>query len=171
MKLIYEIFRDQGLNLEGRTLERESAKAIIWRGGKLLLVYSSSRGAYKFPGGGVQLGETYEETLAREIREECGARLDQILGEFGMVIEYKRPFEPEYEVIKMISRYYLCRVGDGLGQLCLDDYEQELGYCPQWVDINDAIQANHRLSNLPGADIPGWVVREMYILEKVKQLV
>ena len=70
MKLIFEISRDQGLNLEGRTLERESAKGIILRAHKLLLVYSSFGGGYKFPGGGVRPGETDEETLAREIREE-----------------------------------------------------------------------------------------------------
>jgi 8-oxo-dGTP pyrophosphatase MutT (NUDIX family) len=169
MELIYEIFRDQGLDLEGRTLERESAKGIILRGHKLLLVYSSFGGGYKFPGGGVRPGETDEETLAREIQEECGARLDQILGEFGMVIEYKRPFETEYEVFKMISRYYICRVDNGSGQLCLDDYEQELGYQPRWVDIKDAVQANRRLSNSAGANVPDWIAREAYVLELLKQ--
>jgi len=171
MKKLIEIHRDKGLNLTGRTLERESAKAIIWRGGKLLLVNSSIRDGYKFPGGGVKPGESFEETLTREILEECGARLLHILGEFGIVIENKLPFEPEYEVFKMTSRYYLCQVGDGLGEQCLDDYEQELGYRPQWVDIEYAIQTNRWLSSQTEANVPGWLVRETYILELVRQQV
>jgi 8-oxo-dGTP diphosphatase len=169
MEILTEIYRDQGLNLAGRTLERASAKAIIQKGGKLLLIHSLHIGGYKFPGGGVDGDETDEQTLAREIREECGTELLRIDREFGQVVEYKRPFEPEYDVFKMISRYYLCQVEDGLGELRLDDYEQELGYCPQWVNIDIAIQANHRLSTRAGAVIPGWIVRESYVLEQVKQ--
>jgi 8-oxo-dGTP diphosphatase len=167
MKLLKEIYRNDNLNLGGRTLVRESARAIILRGHELLLVYASLEGGYKFPGGGVEPGETHDETLAREIQEECGARLSQILREYGMVIEYKLPFEPEFDVFKMISRYYVCQVTECLVEPRLDDYERQLGYCPQWVPVQDAIHANHRLSSLAGGDVPGWIVRETYILNLI----
>jgi ADP-ribose pyrophosphatase YjhB (NUDIX family) len=169
MKLLKEIFRDQGLNLAGRTLVRESAKAIINQGRQLLMVFSTHEGGYKFPGGRVEAGETYEQTLAREIAEECGADMVKVTGEFGMVTEYKVPFELGYDVFKMVSRYYLCQIQDGSGELHLDDYEEELGYRPQWVDLDDAIQVNSQLSSLTGKVIPGWVVREAYVLELVKR--
>jgi 8-oxo-dGTP diphosphatase len=168
MLLLKEIYRDEDLNLRGRTLVRESTKAIILRGNELLLVNASVEGGYKFPGGGVKPGESYDETLARELQEECGACLIQILEEFGMVIEYKLPFEPDYEVFKMISRYYLCQVAEDLMEPRLDDYEQGLGYCPKWVDIGEAIRANRRLSNLLDETAPGWIVRETYVLNLVK---
>lgn len=49
---------------------REAVRGIIKHENKLLMVYSSKDGDYKFPGGGVDVGETHEEALVREIREE-----------------------------------------------------------------------------------------------------
>jgi 8-oxo-dGTP pyrophosphatase MutT (NUDIX family) len=170
MKLLKEIFRDPGLNLSGRTLERRSAKAIIRQGRRLLMIYSASGGGYKFPGGGVEAGETDEETLAREIREECGVHLMRVEGEFGQVAEYKRPFEADCEVFKLISRYYLCQVQAGEGELRLEAYEQELGYRPRWVEVEQAIQTNRGLLASGSADVPGWVGRETYVLEQVNLL-
>lgn len=73
------------------------------------MVYSSKDGDYKFPGGGVDSGETYEEALIREIREECGAKVTNICFEFGKMVEYDVPIEKEYDVFKMIS-YTVCRL-------------------------------------------------------------
>lgn len=169
MKLLKEIFHDQGLNLEGRNLAREAVKGIIRQGSKLLMIHCANGGGYKFPGGGVDAGEADEQTLAREIREECGARLLQVDGEFGQVVEYKRPFELEQDVFKMISRYYLCQVEDGVGELRMDTYEQELGFRPVWVDIDDALGTNRKLLRSRHADVPTWINRETFILEQVGQ--
>lgn len=170
MKVIHEIFRDPGLSLSGRTLERASAKAIVRDGRKLLLIHSPGWGGYKFPGGGVEGAESDAQTLARELREECGARLLRIDGVLGAVVEYKRPFEPEYEVFKMTSRYYYCRLSAGSDELELDDYEQALGFRPVWVDVDTALQAN--LARLRSADRPGldWTQREAFILGELKRL-
>ena len=73
MKLLKKIVRTQGINFEGETIYREAVRGIILNGKKLLMIYSSKDGDYKFPGGGVELGETYEETLVREVKEESGA--------------------------------------------------------------------------------------------------
>lgn len=170
MKVIKEIYRDPGLNLDGRRLERISVKAIVQDGRRLLLIYSPQRDNYKFPGGGVDGAETDEQTLARELQEECGACLVRIDGEFGAVVEYKRPFESEYEVFKMISRYYCCQVATEMGEPDLDDYERELGYRPVWVEIDTALQAN--LMRLEPAETSqlDWTQREAFVLSELKRI-
>jgi len=169
LRLLKEIYRKDNLNLSGRTIYREAVRGIIRKGSKLLMVYSSKDGDYKFPGGGVDEGETYEEALVREIREECGAIVTSICSEFGMVIEYAKPKEPEYDVFKMASRYYICGVDPVLRDQILDDYEEKLGFKPVWIDIDSAIEANKKLIESERHDIPGWTRRELFVLELLKK--
>ncbi len=52
------------------------AAAVVWRGEEILLTQRPPGGAlglqWEFPGGKIEAGETPEEALAREIREELG---------------------------------------------------------------------------------------------------
>ncbi len=50
---------------------RTAIRGIILKDDQILLIRTSS-GDLKFPGGGIQGNETYEEALRREIREETG---------------------------------------------------------------------------------------------------
>jgi 8-oxo-dGTP pyrophosphatase MutT (NUDIX family) len=58
---------------------RRGVVAVVVRDHRLLLVRRSQTvvapGAYCFPGGAVETGESEPEALAREIREELGARV------------------------------------------------------------------------------------------------
>jgi len=110
MRLLKKIFHNQTLNLAGRTISREAVRGIIVNGETLLMIYSRLNGNYKFPGGGIEAGENYESALIREIREESGANVIAVMGPFGKVIEYDLPLEPEYDVFRMTSSYYLCKV-------------------------------------------------------------
>ena len=57
----------------------EVAAALIFRPGKLLITQRHAKahlgGLWEFPGGKREPGETYEECLAREIREELGVEI------------------------------------------------------------------------------------------------
>ena len=55
-----------------RVVRREAAKAVVERDGLLLLLLTPRTGDHKLPGGGVHPGETHEQTLQRELREETG---------------------------------------------------------------------------------------------------
>jgi 8-oxo-dGTP pyrophosphatase MutT (NUDIX family) len=169
MNLLREIYRSEGVNKEGKAIHREAVRAIIPQGRKLLLIYSPRNGSYKFPGGGVEEGETKEEALVREIQEECGATVLKIENEFGQIIEYDFPIERDYDVFMMTSTYYFCQVDARLGVQHLDRYEQNLGFRPVWVNIDEAIHTNQLLLWSKYRRIPSWSARETFVLERVKQ--
>jgi 8-oxo-dGTP diphosphatase len=167
MPLLKIIHRCTGLNLNGRTDFRKAVRAIVQRERQLLLVYSGVNGDYKFPGGGMEAGETHEQTLRRELLEESGAVLEGVLDDFGRVVEYDRPQRrQQYELFCMTSYYYLCRIQATLGETQLDRYEARLEFDPVWVDVGEAIRTNQARLALPKP--PFWTARETYVLQLVQ---
>ena len=169
MKILQEIYRAEGVEIKGETIHRTAVRAVILRRQKLLMVYSSKVGDYKFPGGGVGAGESHEHALARELLEECGATLLGMDGELGAVIEYDFPKEVEFDVFKMTSFYYFCRIREDFIGQNLDGYERELGFQPVWIDIKNAIEKNKSLfdSKKP----PHWLKRETFVLDHIQKLI
>jgi 8-oxo-dGTP diphosphatase len=166
MKILTEIHRSKGVNIAGKTVHRTAVRAVILHGYEVLMVHSTNVGDYKFPGGGLNQGESHEQALARELQEECGTSLLNVDGELGAVIEYDFAEEAEYDVFKMTSHYYFCRAEDGFGAQKLDDYERDLGFKPAWVEIEFAISTNRSLLGLPNP--PEWLRREIFVLEHIR---
>jgi len=53
--------------------------AIVFNGSRVLLVKRGSepyRNVWSLPGGGVEVGETLEEAVKRELKEECGIEIE-----------------------------------------------------------------------------------------------
>ena len=168
VKILAEIHRRPGVNIQGKTIYRTAVRAVILHGQDLLMVFSSAVGDYKFPGGGVNDGESHEQALSRELREECGASLLSVDGELGAVIEYNFAKDKGFDVFKMTSYYFFCQVEDGFSAQKLDEYEKDLGFKPVWVEIDQAISVNRSLLN---ADkIPEWLCRELFVLEHIQSL-
>ncbi len=57
---------------------RVSVKALVFDAGSRLLVVQEPAGHWELPGGGWEHGETLEQCLARELREELDARLGSV---------------------------------------------------------------------------------------------
>ena len=169
MEILAEINRREGVSRQGKTICRTAVRGVIMRGRHLLMIYSSAVGDYKFPGGGVVAGESHFQALQREIEEESGATLTSIEQEIGAVVEFNFPLENDYDAFKMTSCYYQCKVKDGVGKQKLDDYEQELGFVPVWIDIDDALQANKLL--LDSEASIEWLRREIFMLEYLKEYI
>ena len=71
MRLLFDMDK-KDYDPDGTKFFRPSVRGIIVRGGKLALVHSLKYDYYKFPGGGIDDGETHTATLVREVREETG---------------------------------------------------------------------------------------------------
>ncbi len=163
MQLLTTIYRHENVNLEGKTFLREAIRGVIFHAGKLLMIYSPVNGDYKFPGGGVDVGETHREALQRELLEEAGATLKSVTGELGKVIEYANALEPDFETFKMTSYYYFCEISKEMGAQNLDAYEADLGFQPVWVSIAEALETNQALFAQRNP-VPHWTKRENFVL-------
>ena len=168
MKTIKEIFRSPVVNINGNTIHREAVRAIIINNGKLLMIRSAVNKDYKFPGGGVEKHETNEDTLTREVMEECGATVTRIISAYGKVIEYGISPDPDYETFKMTSYYYLCEVNPTLAAQQLEKEEIDLEFEPTWTDVDTAIYSNKSVLQSAQPDKPKWIERETYVLEQIK---
>jgi 8-oxo-dGTP pyrophosphatase MutT (NUDIX family) len=155
------IFDDKNYNPSWRRIEREAVRAVIVRGSRIALVKSRKESFYKFPGGGIQPGETHLETLCRETREETGLHIiPDSVREFGLLREIRRGLYGE-EIFDQKSYYYLADVSHRSTQE-LDDYEAELGYELVWPGIEEAYRVNISLS---GNYQTSFLQREAYMLK------
>ena len=71
---------------KGPAFVRPSVRGIILRDGKVAMVHSLKYDYYKFPGGGIEAGETRPQALVREVAEESGLQvLPKSIREYGLV--------------------------------------------------------------------------------------
>ncbi|MEV6522434.1 NUDIX domain-containing protein [Longispora sp. NPDC051575] len=165
-RLLAEITHGAHLLRSGRTVGRSSARGIVRRDGRLLMVCSRN-GDYKFPGGGVEPGESVPDAVRRELAEECGARVLAVGEPFGRVVEYAVAKEAGYDLFANTSWYLRCEIADELGAQHLEDDERELGLVPTWVDLDEAIGVNSALLAGGGA-APRWLRRETTVLRLLR---
>ena len=132
-------------NPNGKKYYRPSVRGIIFDDkGNIAMIYSRKYHFYKFPGGGIEEGETHLETLAREIKEETGMTLiPETAKEFGEVLKIQKGDEVGENTIHIQQNfYYTCRVEDEIGEQDLDDGEKALDFVLKFVPIEEAIVAN-----------------------------
>jgi len=147
--------------------KRDSARAIIFIGEKLLMVRSQKYGEYKFPGGGIKPGETHTETLNREVLEETGySVLPGSAAEYGKTLILRKGWDKD-EIFEQESFYYTCNADEEsfTKPSPEDGYEKDFGYEPIHVLIDDAIRANEKLLNIREIS---WTERDLYMLREIK---
>lgn len=169
MRLIREIYCKPNLPLDGKIFYREAVRGIIQNDHKFLLIHSPVNGDYKFPGGGVKSGERLHTALLRELREECGVNLTEISGDYGKTIEYDLPQEEQFDLFRMVSYYFFCRINPEkpFQAQQLDGYEKELCIQPVWMDLEDALAANRVVVASSSKIPPRWVHREIVVMEEL----
>ena len=157
--------------LDGKKLKinnRQAVRAVVLKDDKVLMVYTN-KGDYKFPGGGVNEGEIYEETLKREVREETGHIISSVKDKLGIIIERKLDEYEENSVFQMDSYYYLCEVSNEKTNQQLDNYELELDFQAVWIKLDKAIESNERIITNDYVNMNPWVYRETKVLKELKE--
>jgi 8-oxo-dGTP diphosphatase len=101
--------------LDGK--EVDTVHAYCFYGDKIIIVYASKKDLWTPPGGGVEVGETIEQTVIREVREETNMRIIS-----QKLIGYQEIFEPEKTIVQT---RHLCIV-EPIGPFITDPDEGEI---------------------------------------------
>ena len=124
---------------------RESVRAIIVKDGKVALIKSLKENHYKFPGGGIELGESPIDTLIRETKEETGLIINyDSIRECGFIHEIKKSIFND-DAFEQKSYYYFVEVKDETCEQELSEREKDLKYVLEWVDPVISYNVDYKL--------------------------
>ena len=114
-------------------MHRPVVVLVIYKDGKVLLQKRNDNGTWALHGGGMELGETYIDTLMREVKEELGITPinPQLLGIFSGEKMYHK-YEKSQDEVYVLSHAFVC-----------NDYEGEVNFSDgevenlKWFDLNN----------------------------------
>ncbi len=162
-----ELYRDDKNQLDfnnSKIITRNAVRAIILKENKILMVLLEKTNEYKFPGGGVEKNEAFEDALKREVLEETGCNVIKIVKKVGTITEYAIAKEGKDKIFKMTSEYYAVDIDDKQFEQKLDNYEKELLFKPCWTKIKEAYKVNKKIIDDQRTSTP-WIKRETRVLE------
>ena len=145
MRLLFEIGLKE-YNKDGSFFIRPSARCINIKNGLVAMVHSKMYNYYKFPGGGIDDGESMEEAVIRETLEESGLGvIPDKIKPFGFVHRISRSDRAGVDYFLQDNYYFLCEVEDEAKDQILCDYESEEGFNLQYVKPEHAIEINRTM--------------------------
>ncbi|MCI8622975.1 MAG: NUDIX domain-containing protein [Provencibacterium sp.] len=167
MRLLFEMdARDYDRN--GVAFIRHSARCIYIKDGLAAMAHSIKYDYYKFPGGGIEKGESREDAMIRETREEAGlAVVPGSVKEYGYVHRIQKSDNKDADYFVQDNYYYLCEIEEGLQVQNLDAYEADEKFTLEYVEPDRAILVNRDVNHGP-AD-PIMLEREARVLELLKK--
>ena len=117
---------------------RPSVYGIVLRDGKILLSPQHGIG-HDLPGGGVEIDESLEQALVREVKEETGIEVKPlgIVGCKDSFFVWKPADESQRSAYHSLMYYYACEVTGGeLSTAGFDSAEQQYAKMAEWIDIS-----------------------------------
>lgn len=121
--------------------------AVIREGEKIFATakgYGKYKGKWEFPGGKIEPGETAQEALVREIREELDAEVE--VGELIDTIEY------DYPEFHLSMQCFLCTLHKGSS-----------------IRLNEASEA--RWLTAETIDSVDWLPADLGLVERIKKMI
>ncbi|MBP3209517.1 MAG: NUDIX domain-containing protein [Oscillospiraceae bacterium] len=165
MRLLFEMDKKDYAHCT-HTFTRNSARSIIITEGKVAMIHSLKYDYYKFPGGGIENGESPVEAMIRETREEAGLVVDpESVKEYRFVHRIQKSDIDATECFIQDNYYYLCDTMDQLTSQDLDNYEAQGSYRLEYVEPLVAINKNYSVKNSPYNKI--MFEREALVLENL----
>ncbi len=81
------------------------AEAAVFREGRILLIRREDNGLWAMPGGATEVGETWAESVERELHEEAGVQgtATQLLGVFDSRLWRSRPRQQIYVSVWLVE--------------------------------------------------------------------
>lgn len=122
--------------------ERVATRAIIIKDDKILLGYEAKPDQYIIPGGGLEKGETLDECVVREVKEETGLIIEPI----KCYLEITELFL----TIKHINYYYFVSITSETGETSLTQGEINEGLTSRWVETNEAVKIFSKYNDYRG---------------------
>ena len=167
MRLLFEIdTKDYDRN--GRPFVRHSARGIVIQNNRVAMVHSLKYDYYKFPGGGIEAGESKIAAMIRETREEAGlVVIPETVREYGYVHRVQRSTEPDVDFFVQDNYYYLCQTENESVPQRLDGYESEERFTLEFVRPETAIRTNRCKAH--GPKDQNMLEREARVLELLMQ--
>lgn len=161
MRLLFEMdTKDYDKN--GKAFVRPSVRSIIIRDGKIGMVHSLKYDYYKFPGGGIECGESKQDALICETLEEAGlVVIPDTICEYGYVHRVQKGKKEAMFI--QDNYYYLCDTMPDIVSQRLDDYEEEERFTLEFIDPKTAIYVNRERDHGPKDQI--MLEREARVLE------
>ena len=117
---------------------RPSAYAIVVHEDHILMV--SERGLFHLPGGGVELGETPEQAVVRDVGEETGLQVaaSELVGvRTTFFTQAHKLTTAERTHVQSLLLYYSCDLLSGTLSIDgLTEDERAYGLTPEWVPVS-----------------------------------
>ena len=113
---------------------RPSVYGIIVNDRDVLLLNTTHTGTYSLPGGGIEIGESIEAALKREVREETGLEIEII--RFYRFEEQFFYYDPADIAFHSFLFFYLCRpkIAEIRYDLEINDDSVNM---PRWIKIDE----------------------------------
>lgn len=144
------------------TYQRPSARAIIIHEGRIAMMHSLLYDYYKFPGGGLEEGETPRKALVREVAEEAGLIVNEAsIIPYGLVVRQEVDGD---RILIQDNYYYFCDV-KGETDRILDDYEAQEGFTLEYVMPDTVVMINRTKNHGPKSI--SMIEREALIIERL----
>lgn len=167
-KIIHPNLKDD--YLEGKIYKRITARGVLIRDDKVLLMYTKRYNDYTFPGGGIDSEEHLYEGLKRELLEETGAMNVKIIKELGYIEDYRPYPREDFDVTHELSYFYLCESKE-FTEPQFEDYEIKNGMKCLWLSLDEAIRHNKEVIERQHDNIGLSVIRETEAMELIKELI
>lgn len=167
MELLKKIIHPDVKELSGKIFDRVSARGVMIKDGKILLMYTKRYNDYTFPGGGVDCEEHLHSGLKREMLEETGAVDVEIIEELGYIEDFRPYARADYDLVHEKSYFYLCDT-DKFEEAQFEDYEIKNGMKHVWIELDEAITHNKKVIEQKENSLGLSIVRETRAMEIVR---